>query len=653
MIEPAAVRSRFGHALLTAALGFVLLQPITAARGAAAGQRPVTVRIDASTVVRELPDRALFGQNFTFTSSANETWDAERGRFREPFWTRFRAINPGLLRFPGGNWCYGFHFNLARRGIPHWVNSNVVTPAYRPQDFLATLHELSEAVALLHLSPIWSSPEEAAALVAYFVGDTSDSRRIGIDSWGRIDPETSGMLDWETVGHWAQLRESDGRDAYTRTLYFMVGNEEWFAWSPEAGRGARADYYGRLHPTRQMTVEDGGRVDPSSGVEIEAYWENYRATYLKVRELFGTEQVRIGALAHARPDGVGGADAFLRTSGGGGKRWNVELLDNLNRDPVVTADFLAIHVYHYDRHGWQNHFPDEGAANLLFASDHLAARIDAIFEYAQSPKYPVMVTEFNTHLSGAIPPSSLLNALFYVDVTVSALRDPDVIGMARWQVALSRHHEAFDGAALFATDTGRLGDGRLWKMGPYYAAQLLGNLHQRVVSMTIEGAPTFRPRELTGEWIAGDETRPWWTASDLPVVVGAATLSDDGKHLAVLILNKQTTRTADLLIHLDGFAPASTFTEILLDTQESGGHEDLFKINPWRLAQGASCVPASGGCTSLLASESSENVSLSVRLAGGASTRFPLRVAPHAAALLRLVRAGGKDTIFPESAEER
>lgn len=625
-------RYEAGVALVTALL-FVVLTDV----GFAAKPEGVTIQIDVSQTVRQLPDRAILGQNLSYANGANQTWDSTHHAFRPKFWKHFSAINPGLLRFPGGNWCYGFHFNLARQGIPHWVNTNIVTPHYRPQDFLQTIRKLPDAVALIHLSPIWSSPEESAAFIAYMVGKTSDKRKIGLDSWKRLDPKTKKVLDWQTVSYWAKLRESDGEAAYRGTLYFQVGNEEWFGWCRKGVCGGRTDYYGRTRTVRQMTIDTKGLKDPVSGVEVEAYWPNYRDIYLKIREFFPHDQVKVGALVFAQPDGIGGADAFFRTSDGRGKRWNVELLKHLNGNSNVTADFLTLHTYMYDKNGWAKDFPSIGTANVLFASDHLASRIEKIFEYAKSPGYPVMVTEFNLHLHKKIAPSSLLSTLFYVDYSMSAWLNRDIVGMVRWQTANWRQHGGFRGDGLFATNAGRRSSGkRIWKMGPYYAARLLGNLHKNVVSTAIDHAPTFRPRGLSGKWIAGGETAPWWVPSDLPMIVGVSTLSGDGKELAVLILNKHSTKEFDIRMEVNGFVPASSYTKIMLNATNPGGHKDLFKINPWRLTKKAVCVPKKGGCTRTLDSESNENVTLHTSILNGASGRFRVKVAPHSATLLKL-----------------
>ena len=600
----------------------------------------MVVRVDAGKLQRELPDRALFGYNLSFASRANHTWDPKRGAFKPSFWRNFTALNPGLLRFPGGNWCYGFHFNLAREGIRHRVNTGPVTPHYRPQDFLKTIRGLPDARALIHLSPIWSSPEEAAAFIAYMIGKADDNRSIGLDSWGRLDPRTGKVVNWQTVAYWARLRARDGEGPYKGTLYFQVGNEEWIHWCKDGSCDGMADYYGRVRPVRQMTVEDVGLKDPRSKVKVEAYWPHYRATYLKIRKLFGPGQVKVGALAYAKPDGIGGTDRFFSTAGDGGKRWNVELLDHLNSDPVVTADFVTIHTYMYDKNGWEKDFPKEGSANVLFASNHLAARIEKIFAYAKSPHYPVMVTEFNIHLHDTIAPSSLLSALFYIDYSMGAIHNSGITGLVYWQTANWRQQGRFTGGALFATDArARKSDDRLWKMGSYYAAKLLGNMHRRIVDIQVDNSLNFEPRALTGGWKADGEMSSWWFPTPLPLVTSAATLSDDGKELSLLFLNKNTKNDLELGVKLSNFAPDETYTKIVLNSVDGGGHQDIFKINPWRLTRKSKCAPPDGGCTRQLGPESDEKVALKTSSVKGAQKQFSITLAAHSATLLKLKRA--------------
>ena len=290
----------------------------------------------------------------------------------------------------------------------------------------------------------------------------------------------------------------------------------------------------------------------------------------------------------------------------------------------------------YDRSGWENGFPDQGAANALFAADHLSARIEAIFDYAGSPRYPVMVTEFNVHLHDTIAPSSLLAALFYVDFTIAALRDDDIIGMARWQVAQPRNSRNFRGAALFATN--RCGGARndLWKSGPYYAALLLGALDRQVVDSQVESAPTWHPEGLTGRWRAAGTAAPWWTSSDLPVIASVATLSDDGTAMTLLLLNKDAARDFEVDIRLTGFAPSPAYGRSVLNTTVPGGHGDLEAINPWRIAPGGRCVPDSGGCSPDLPSEGGERVTLRTSAEDGAGDRFTVRLPAHSATVLTI-----------------
>lgn len=620
----------------------VLMCVLISSSGNATRHKTILLHVDASEIRRELPDRAIFGQNLSFANNANGSWDSNRLAFKQPFWDRFSAINPGLLRFPGGNWSYGYHFNLAREGVKHWVNTGIVTSSYRPQDFLKTIHQLPDARALIHLSPIWSSPQEIVAFLAYMIGETSDKRNIGVDSWGRIDPRSGKIIDWHSVGYWAKLRESDGQKAYQGTLYFQLGNEEWFAWCKDKVCQGSVDYYARRRPNRQMTVNDVGLKDPVSGVEVEAYWPNYRATYLSIRRLFGSNQVKVGAMLLAKPDGIGGADAFFRTAGSKGKRWNVELLHQLNKDSKVTADFVTIHAYMYDKRGWQKDFPEAGSANLLFASDHLAARIKKIFSFANSPPYPLMVTEFNVHIKKTIAASSLLSALFYIDLIMHALRNEAIVGMARWQVA-NWKRTGLRGESLLVTEAGLPGKSNdIWKMAPYYAALLLGKLDKRVVSSNIQNAPTFRPRKLNGKWRVAGDSKPWWSARSLPVMTSVATLSSDERTLTLLILNKSTRQDFSIDVHLAGFQPDANYRKTVLNSINPGDHNDIFRINPWRNASKGKCMPQTGGCSRILASETEEKITLLTTTNQDAGVPISIPVVAHSATLVQFTSVNAK-----------
>ena len=149
------------------------------------------VVIDPDTVVRS-SSRHLLGVNTQMPESLMGTHLdrlSPNAGFESAFWTLLKEVAPGMLRYPGGNWAYGHHFNLHIDGISHLVNGSTLTSAFKPQHFLNMINELHaqgvETTPLIHTSPVFASAEESAAFVAFMIGETTDNRAIGDDSFGR------------------------------------------------------------------------------------------------------------------------------------------------------------------------------------------------------------------------------------------------------------------------------------------------------------------------------------------------------------------------------------------------------------------------------------------------------------------------------------
>jgi alpha-L-arabinofuranosidase len=159
------------------------------------------------------------------------SWDMSAKEMDEPLMPQILASSGvTTLRYPGLRWADMYHWSTN-------TSSGRGDTANSPGDFGRFAHLLDRfgtAVVTVNYgsnldSSAGGTPEEAAAWVAYAMGDPSNGRLIGKDGSGH---------DWQTVGFWASLRAShplatdDGlnflRIAHTNPIlikYWEVGNE--------------------------------------------------------------------------------------------------------------------------------------------------------------------------------------------------------------------------------------------------------------------------------------------------------------------------------------------------------------------------------------------------------------------------------------------
>lgn len=250
-------------------LAGLLLIPSAIAQG-----QLVAVTVDTTSVVRA-NNRHFMGHNLSFVEKVFGTWDSDLGEFEDNFWHALIDVAPGMLRFPGGNWTYGYHFNPARQGIAHRINfSNTPAQDFRPQHFLKLIHDLKtqgiESTPMIHPSAQFVSPEEAAAWVAYMIAPHNNNcRTIGRDSWE--DEKNDIDVNWHDTCYWGQQRKLDGAPRYTGTLYVQLGNEEWIKSCNNCS--GMTDYYVITRHMRAMTIQQETDIPD----KVTAYWPKYKA----------------------------------------------------------------------------------------------------------------------------------------------------------------------------------------------------------------------------------------------------------------------------------------------------------------------------------------------------------------------------------------
>jgi len=141
------------------------------------------------------------------------------------------------LRYPGGNYPDNYHWSTYKPTKWQGTDASHGDP-YDPKNdfghFVRLLDQFGTAVITVNYGSNLDgtgggTPEEAAAWVAYAMGDPANTKPIGKDATGH---------DWQTVGYWASLRTSQplvsddglnflriGHPNPVLIKYWEVGNE--------------------------------------------------------------------------------------------------------------------------------------------------------------------------------------------------------------------------------------------------------------------------------------------------------------------------------------------------------------------------------------------------------------------------------------------
>lgn len=173
-------------------------------------------------------DPRLFGTNLP-------TWLGQTNLENATFRARTAASGLSIIRLPGGSYSnsYGWLSCEQRANQTNALacGSGWESWAARPTDFLNFLKATGKQ-GMWVVSPN-STPQEAAAVVAFFNAQTTDTTAIGVDSRG---------FNWQTAGTWAQLRASHGNAAPFGIKLWAFGNEVYGS-KPSSG-GALCQSWG-------------------------------------------------------------------------------------------------------------------------------------------------------------------------------------------------------------------------------------------------------------------------------------------------------------------------------------------------------------------------------------------------------------------------
>jgi hypothetical protein len=180
------------------------------------------VSVNTGQVIRTV-DTQLLGVNVVNWDSDLNTSETQQ---------MVEAAGLTTFRFPGGSGSDDFHFNQPASYNGQGTDSSMAS-------FIASVN----GQAIITLDYGSGSPQEAAAMLAYFNGSVSNTTVIGSGQEWSDSTNAWGTVNFQTVGYWASLRAAaplahdDGLNflrldhpAPFNFQYWEVGNEEYGSW---------------------------------------------------------------------------------------------------------------------------------------------------------------------------------------------------------------------------------------------------------------------------------------------------------------------------------------------------------------------------------------------------------------------------------------
>ncbi|MBK7920425.1 MAG: alpha-L-arabinofuranosidase [Chloroflexi bacterium] len=310
-------------------------------------------------------DQRLLGTNLP-------AWLGSGRSENSAFINRTVAAGVSLVRIPGGSWSNAYDWAACEMdNVCPW-DWGVLTPT----DFLNFI-EATGTEAMYIVNPN-GTPQEAAALVAFYNGAADDATVIGPDARGR---------DWGTVGQWAQLRADHGNPEPLGITYWEFGNEVYggqagtdcVSWGWEEvwtcdgreyvrGIGSGADRRaGYLEFREAMRAVDPAIQLGAVGVPVQSDWSNWGNEVIEeagealdfyvIHQYAFFEPPGSFEAALAQPQAtwlpmMAGVQAAFDRYGDG------------RRPPIAVTEYNLFSVQDQDNARWMTR-----AANLLFMAD--------------------------------------------------------------------------------------------------------------------------------------------------------------------------------------------------------------------------------------------------------------------------------------------
>ncbi|MBK8987122.1 MAG: alpha-L-arabinofuranosidase [Chloroflexi bacterium] len=352
------------------------------------------------------------------------------GRVEDPaFINRTIASGVSLMRIPGGSWSN--YYDWAACEIDNLCPWD--WGVLRPTDFINFVR--AAGVPAMYIVNPNGTPQEAAALVAFFNGAADDETVIGPDVRGR---------DWGTVGQWAQLRRDNGNPEPLSITYWEFGNE----------------VYGGKEGTECLSWgwEDVWTCDGREYIQGLGSGAERQAGFLEFREAMRAvdRSIKVGAV------GVPVQSDW--------SNWGNEVIEEAG----AVMDFYIIHQYAY--------FEPPRSYEAALAQPQavwqpMMADVQRAFDrYANGRRLPIAVTEYNL-----FSVQDQDNAQ-WMTRAVNMLFMADTIGqMATHGFSLANQWDLANGQAGNGTDYGLMNVDTLARSPQYYVFPLWARFGSRLL----------------------------------------------------------------------------------------------------------------------------------------------------------------------------
>jgi alpha-L-arabinofuranosidase len=203
-----------------------------------------TVTVNAGTTIRAIPSD-MIGVN-------TAPWDGLLNSAQTLSLSEAAGIN--AVRIGGGSTVDQIHFNtLTYYSNPASTSSQTSLSSNATYGQAALYAASMNATAIVTVDYGEGSPQEAAALLAYLNGSTTNTTSLGMGEQWNVSTQSWQMVNWQTVGYWASLRAAtplahdDGLNilrinhpASFNFQYWEVGNEVYGSWETDE-HGASGD----------------------------------------------------------------------------------------------------------------------------------------------------------------------------------------------------------------------------------------------------------------------------------------------------------------------------------------------------------------------------------------------------------------------------
>jgi hypothetical protein len=203
-----------------------------------------TVTVNATTPIRTVPPD-MIGVN-------TAPWDPSLSTSQTLSLSQAAGLN--AVRIGGGSTADRVHFNTTSYFLDPTSSTSGATLSSSSMFGQGALYAASlGATAIVTVDYGQGSPQEAAALLAYLDGSTSNVTSLGSGEQWNVTTQSWQRVNWQTVGVWAGLRAAtplahdDGLNflrinhpASFNIQYWEIGNEVYGSWEADQ-HGATGD----------------------------------------------------------------------------------------------------------------------------------------------------------------------------------------------------------------------------------------------------------------------------------------------------------------------------------------------------------------------------------------------------------------------------